>query len=96
MLLVKDKIFIIRAKLIKQNIYRLILYDDKKILITLHKKSERLINLKEITSLQQLWHRRFKHVSHARIKLIFIIINDLFLNELNDSYEVNILKNLIR
>ncbi len=29
-------------------------YDDKKILITLHEKSERFINLKEITSLQQL------------------------------------------
>ncbi len=51
MLLVKDKIFMIKVKLIKQNIYRLISYDDKEILITLHKKSERFINLKEITSL---------------------------------------------
>jgi len=41
----------IRVKLTKQNIYRLMLYDDKKILITLHEKSERLINLKEITLL---------------------------------------------
>jgi len=51
MLLIKDKIFMIRVKLIKQNIYRLISYDDKKILITLHKKLKRLINLKRITSL---------------------------------------------
>jgi len=51
MLLIKDKIFIIRIKLTKQNIYRLISYDDKKILITLHEKSESLINLKEITLL---------------------------------------------
>ncbi len=52
MLSVKDKIFMIRVKLTKQNIYRLMSYDDKKILMTLHEKSERLINLKEITSLQ--------------------------------------------
>ncbi len=50
-LLVKDKIFMIRVKLTKQNIYRLISYDDKKILITLHEKLKRLINLKEITLL---------------------------------------------
>jgi len=50
-LLIKDKIFIIRVKLIKQNIYRLILYDDKKILITLYKKLKKLINLKEMTLL---------------------------------------------
>ncbi len=30
------------------------LYDDKKILITLHEKFKRLINLKEITLIQQL------------------------------------------
>ncbi len=41
----------IKAKLTKQNIYRLMSYDDKKILMTLHKKLERLINLEEITSL---------------------------------------------
>ncbi len=52
MLLIKDKIFMIRVKLIKQNIYRLMSYDDKKILITLHEKLKRFINLKEITSLQ--------------------------------------------
>ncbi len=51
MLLIKDKIFMIRARLIKQNIYCLMSYDDKKILITLHEKSERLINLEEITLL---------------------------------------------
>ncbi len=51
-LLIKDKIFMIRIKLTKQNIYRLMSYDDKEILITLHKKSERLINLEKITSLQ--------------------------------------------
>ncbi len=51
MLLIKDKIFMIRVKLTKQNIYRLISHDDKKILMTLYKKSEKLINLKEITSL---------------------------------------------
>ncbi len=51
MLLVKDKIFMIRAKLIKQNIYRLMSYDGKKILIILHEKLKRLINLEEITSL---------------------------------------------
>ncbi len=96
MLLVKDKIFMIKVKLIKQNIYRLMSYDDKKILMTLHKKLKRFINLKEIISLQQLWHRRFKHASHAKIKLVFIMINDLFLNELNDLYEADILKNSIR
>ncbi len=41
----------IKVKLTKQNIYRLMSYDDKKILITLHKKLKRLINLEEITSL---------------------------------------------
>ncbi len=51
MLLIKDKIFMIRIRLTKQNVYRLMSYDGKKILITLHEKSERLINLKEITSL---------------------------------------------
>ncbi len=50
-LLVKDKIFIIKVKLTKQNIYRLMSYDNKKILIILHEKLERLINLKEITLL---------------------------------------------
>jgi len=38
----------IRAKLTKQNIYRLMSYDDKKILITLYEKLKRLINLEEI------------------------------------------------
>ncbi len=51
MLLVKDKIFMIRIKLTKQNISRLMSYDDKKILIKLHEKLKRFINLKEITSL---------------------------------------------
>ncbi len=41
----------IKVKLTKQNIYRLMSYDDKEILITLHEKSERLTNLKEITLL---------------------------------------------
>ncbi len=41
----------IKTKFIKQNIYRLMSYDDKKILITLHEKKKKLINLKEITSL---------------------------------------------
>ncbi len=95
-LLVKDKIFIIKIKLIKKNIYRLMSYDDKKILIILHEKLKRFINLKEIISLQQLWYKRFKHASYTKIKLIFIMINDLFLNELYNSYEADILKNLIR
>ncbi len=50
-LLVKDKIFIIKTKLIKENIYYLMSYDDKKILIILHEKLKKLINLKKITLL---------------------------------------------
>ncbi len=41
----------IKVKLTKQNIYRLMSYDDKKILITLHEKTERLTNLEKITLL---------------------------------------------
>ncbi len=51
MLIIKDKIFMIRVKLTKENIYRLMSYDGKKILITLHEKLKRFINLEEVTSL---------------------------------------------
>ncbi len=49
MLLIKDKIFIIKVKLTKQNIYYLMSYDNKKILITLHEKLKRFINLEKVT-----------------------------------------------
>ena len=39
------------------------------------------------TLMQHLWHWRFEHASHARIKLAFTMINRLLLNQANELYK---------
>ena len=39
------------------------------------------------TLTQHLWHQRFEHTSHARIKLASIMINRLLLNQVNEVYK---------
>ena len=83
MLLIKEtstkETIIIKAKLTKQNIYCLIMYRVKEVIILLHDQS-RPTHLMGTTSTQHLWHRRFEHASYARIKLASIIINRLLLD----------------
>ena len=90
MLLIKEtftkETVIIKAKLIKQNIYCLIVYRVKEVIMSLHDQS-RPTHLMGTTLMQHLWHQRFKHASHARIKLAFIIINKLLLNQVNELYK---------
>ena len=73
----------IKAKLIKQNIYCLIMYEVKKVIMSLHNQS-RPTHLMSTTSTQHLWHRRFRHASYARIKLASIMMNRLLLNQANE------------
>ena len=73
----------IKAKLIKQNIYCLIMYRVKKVIMSLYNQS-RPTHLMGTTSTQHLWHRRFRHTSYARIKLASIMMNRLLLNQVNE------------
>ena len=77
----------IRAKLIKQNIYCLVIYRSKDVIIAVQGQQGRPTHLISATLMQHLWHQRFEHVSHARIKLASIIVNGLLLNQVNELYE---------
>ena len=90
MLLIKEtftkETITIKAKLIKQNIYCLVMYRVKEVIMSLHDQS-RPTHLMGTTSTQHLWHQRFKYASHARIKLASTIINRLLLDQANELYE---------
>ena len=90
MLLIKEtsikETVTIKAKLIKQNIYCLMMYRVKEVIMSLHNQS-RPTHLMGTTLTQHLWHQRFEHTSHARIKLAFIMINELLLDQMNELYE---------
>ena len=77
----------IRAKLTKQNIYCLVMYRGKDVIIAVQGQQGRPTHLMSATSTQHLWHQRFEHTSYARIKLAFIIINRLLLNQMNELYK---------
>ena len=86
MLLIKEtstkETVTIKTKLIKQNIYCLVMYRAKKVIMSLHNQG-RPTHLMSTTSTQHLWHRRFEHTSYARIKLASIMMNGLLLNQVN-------------
>ena len=90
MLLIKEtstkETVTIKAKLIKQNIYCLVVYRAKEVIMSLHGQG-RPIYLMGTTPMQHLWHWRFEHASHARIKLASTMINRLLLDQVNESYE---------
>ena len=74
----------IKAKLTKQNIYHLVVYRVKEVIMSLHGQS-RPTHLMGTTPTQHLWHRRFRHASHARIKLASTMVNGLLLNQTNGT-----------
>ena len=76
----------IKAKLTKQNIYCLVVYRAKEVIMSLHNQG-RPTHLMGTTSMQHLWHQRFEHASYARIKLASIIINGLLLDQANELYK---------
>ena len=90
MLLIKEtsikETVTIKAKLIKQNIYCLMMYRAKEVIMSLHGQS-RPTHLMSTTPTQHLWHQRFEHASYARIKLAFTIVNELLLDQVNELYK---------
>ena len=90
MLLIKEtsikETVTIKAKLTKQNIYCLVMYRAKEVIISLHNQG-RPTYLMGTTPTQHLWHQRFEHTSYARIKLAFIMINELLLDQVNELYK---------
>ena len=86
MLLIKETFIketvTIKAKLIKQNIYCLVMYRVKEVIMSLHNQSTPT-HLMGTTLTQHLWHRRFEHTSYARNKLASTIVNRLLLNQTN-------------
>ena len=90
MLLIKEtstkETVTIKAKLTKQNIYCLVVYGVKEVIMSLHGQG-RPTHLMGTTPTQHLWHRRFGHASHARIKLASTMVNGLLLDQANESYE---------
>ena len=78
---------IIRAKLTQQNIYRLVMYSGKEVLMAVQGQRGTLTHLKGVTPMQHLWHRRFRHASHARVKLASTMVNGLFLHQMDEPYE---------
>ena len=65
----------IRAKLTKQNIYRLVMYSGKEVLMAVQGHRGRPTHLKGVTPMQRLWRRRFGHASHTRVKLCQAIVS---------------------
>ena len=90
MLLIKEtsikEIITIKVKLTKQNIYCLVVYEVKEVIMSLYSQG-RPTHLMGTTLMQHLWHQRFGHASHARIKLASTIVNELLLNQANELYE---------
>ena len=72
----------IRAKLTKQNIYRLVVYGAKEVIMSLQGQG-RPTHFIGTTPTQHLWHRRFGHASHARIKLASTMVDGLLLDQAN-------------
>ena len=88
MLLIKEtftkETVTIKTKLIKQNIYCLVVYRVKEVIMSLY-SHDRLTHLMGTTSTQHLWHRRFRYTSYAKIKLASIMMNRLLLNQVNGT-----------
>ena len=90
MLLIKEtsikETVTIKAKLTKQNIYCLVMYRVKEVIMSLYSQG-RPTYLMGTTPTQHLWHWRFEHTSYARIKLASTIINRLLLDQANELYK---------
>ncbi|KAA6414260.1 MAG: hypothetical protein FRX48_02623 [Lasallia pustulata] len=86
MLLTKETVAI-RAKLTKQNIYRLVVYRGKEVIMAVQGQQGRPTHLMGATLTQHLWHRRFGHASHERIKLASTMVNGLLLHHAAESYK---------
>ncbi|SLM41300.1 hypothetical protein LPUS_12262 [Lasallia pustulata] len=86
MLLTKETVAI-RAKLTKQNIYRLVVYGGKEVIMAVQGQQGRPTHLMGATPTQHLWHRRFGHASHEKIKLASTMVNGLLLHHAAELYE---------
>ncbi|SLM38755.1 hypothetical protein LPUS_09079 [Lasallia pustulata] len=86
MLLTKETVAI-RAKFTKQNIYRLVVYGGKEVIMAVQGQQGRPTHLMGATPTQHLWHRRFGHASHERIKLASTMVNGLLLHHAAESYK---------